>query len=111
MQIKELTPKQGNVDIDLEIAELGIIREFSKFGKAGRVLTAVATDETGKIMLTLWNEQIELVKAGDRIRIRNGYVNEWQGEKQLTTGRTGTLEVIKQDEKKSSDKKKKAKHN
>ena len=96
MEIKDLQPKQGNVDIDLEIAELGIVREFSKFGKPGKVLTATAKDSTGKIILTLWNEQIDMVKAGDKIRIKNGYVNEWQGEKQLTTGRTGTLEVIKE---------------
>ena len=94
MQIKDLIPKQGNVDIELEIVELGIIREFSKFGKPGKVLTAVAQDETGKVNLTLWNEQTESVKVGDRIKITNGYVNEWQGEKQLTSGRAGSLEII-----------------
>ena len=45
-------------------------------------------------MLTLWNEQIEKVKIGNKIAITNGYVGEWQGEKQLTTGKFGTLEVI-----------------
>ncbi len=95
IKVKDLVPKQGNVDIELEIVELGIVREFSKFGKTGRVLTAVAQDGTGKVNLTLWNEQIELVNTGDKIVMKNCYVNEWQGEKQLSTGKMGTIEVMK----------------
>ena len=70
------------------------IQEFEKFGKTGRVTTAVAKDETGDIKLSLWNEQIDQVKAGDKVHIINGFVSEWQGEKQLTTGRMGKLEVV-----------------
>lgn len=94
MQIKDLKPKQGNVDITVDIVDVGEVREFQKFGKPGRVATAIAKDETGDIKLTLWNEDIERVKAGDKVQITNGYVNEWQGEMQLTTGRMGKLEVI-----------------
>ena len=95
MNISELQPKQGNIEIEAEIIEISEVREFQKFGRSGRVATAVVKDETGQINLTLWNEQIDQVKVGDKIKIANGYVNEWQGEMQLTTGRAGTLEVIK----------------
>ena len=94
MNVKDLQPRQGNVDIVLDVMSMGDIREFSKFGKPGRVANAVAKDETGEIKLSLWNEQIDQIKKGDRIQIKNGYVNEWKGEKQLTTGRNGTIEVI-----------------
>lgn len=94
MQIKDLKPKQGNVDVIVDVVDIGVPREFQKFGKAGRVSTAIAKDETGDIKLTLWNEDIDKVKAGDKIHITNGYVNEWQGEMQLTTGRMGKLEVV-----------------
>ena len=93
MKAAELVPKQGNVDIDLEITEVGPVREFSKFGKAGRVATAIGKDDSGDIKISLWNEQIDQVKTGDTVSIKNGYVSEWQGEKQLSTGRMGTLEV------------------
>ncbi|MCP3682443.1 MAG: hypothetical protein GY861_07095 [bacterium] len=115
MKVSELKAKQGNVDIVLDIVELGEAREFSKFGKQGKVVTAVAKDDSGQIKLTLWNEQIEKVKAGDKIAIKNGYVNEWQGDLQITTGRMGTLEVVgkaepapsqdEEDKKKEEDKK------
>ena len=94
MQIKDLKPKQGNVDVIVDVIDVGEAREFQKFGKAGRVSTAIAKDESGDIKLTLWNEDIDKVKSGDKVHITNGYVNEWQGDMQLTTGRMGKLEVV-----------------
>src|SRR3989344_8958357 len=94
MQVKDLKPKQGNVDITIDIVDVGEAREFQKFGKPGRVANAIAKDETGDIKLTLWNDDIDRVKAGDKIHITNGYVNEWQGELQLGTGRMGKMEIV-----------------
>ncbi|MBI3027087.1 hypothetical protein HYY70_03160 [Candidatus Woesearchaeota archaeon] len=94
MQIKDLKPKHGNVDIVVDVVDVGIAREFEKFGKPGKVATAIAKDETGDIKLTLWNDDIEKIKAGDKVHLSNGYVSEWQGEMQLTTGRLGKLEIV-----------------
>ena len=94
MQVKDLKPKQGNVDITVDVVDVGETREFQKFGKPGKVANAIAKDETGNIKLTLWNEDIEKVHAGDKVQLTNGYVNEWQGEMQLTTGRMGKLEIV-----------------
>lgn len=94
MQIKDLQPKQGNVEITADVVELSDVREFEKFGKPGRVCNAVLKDETGKIALTLWNEEIDSVKVGAKVKISNGWVNEWQGELQLSAGRFGKLEVV-----------------
>ena len=94
MQVKDLKPKQGNVDITVDVVDVGETREFQKFGKPGKVANAIAKDETGNIKLTLWNEDIEKVHAGDKVQLTSGYVNEWQGEMQLTTGRMGKLEIV-----------------
>ena len=94
MQIKDLKPKQGNVDVTIDVVDVGEAREFQKFGKPGKVATAIAKDETGDIKLTLWNEDIDKVKSGDKVHITNGYVSEWQGEMQLTTGRMGKMEIV-----------------
>jgi len=94
MAIKDLEIRQGNVDITAEVVEIGEVREFNKFGKPGRVATAKIKDETGEINLSLWNDDIDKVKVGDTVQIKNGFVNEWQGTPQLTTGRMGSLEVV-----------------
>ena len=94
MKVNQLKPMQGKVDIEVEVVEVGDIREFQKFGKSGRVATATVKDDSGEIKLTLWNEDIDKVKPGCIIKITNGYVSEFQGESQLTAGRFGKLEVI-----------------
>jgi replication factor A1 len=93
-KVKDLQPKQGNVTIELDVLDVGPPREFQKFGKPGRVATALAKDDTGDVKMTLWNEEIDAVKAGDRVKLTNGYVSEWQGELQVSTGRFGKLEVV-----------------
>jgi replication factor A1 len=95
MQIKDLEPKMGKVEITAKVTEIGEAREFSKFGSNGRVATATIQDDTGSVSLTLWNEQIDQVHVGDEITISNGFVNEWKGNLQLTTGRLGSLAVKK----------------
>lgn len=95
MNINELQVKQGKVELTAKVKEKGDVREFNKFGKTGRVCNAVIEDNTGKVILTLWNEQAEMVNIGDTIQIENGYVGEYQGEKQLTTGKFGQLTVVK----------------
>jgi replication factor A1 len=98
MAISDLQPRQGNVELEAEVVEIGEIREFEKFGKLGRVANAIIKDGTGQVKLSLWNEQIDQVKPGDRVKITNGYVSEWQGEMQLTTGKFGKLEIVGKDE-------------
>ncbi|MBW3021581.1 DNA-binding protein [Candidatus Woesearchaeota archaeon] len=94
MAIADLQPRQGKVDIIVEVVSMDEVREFNKFGKTGRVCNALVKDESGEIKLTLWNDDIDKVKPGMKLHIENGYVNEWQGEKQLTTGKFGKMEVV-----------------
>ena len=94
MAIKDLEPKTGNVNLEVDVVEKGEVREFQKFGRPGRVCTAVVQDESGKCNFSLWNEQVDQVNVGDRLKLTDGYVNEWQGEKQLTTGRNGKIEIL-----------------
>ena len=105
MDIKDLEVRQGNVDIVVEVVDKGEVREFQKFGRSGKVCTATAKDETGEIKLTLWNDDVDKINVGDKVHLTNGYVNEFQGEKQLTTGKFGKLEVVGKEEIAAEEKK------
>jgi len=94
MKINELQVKQGKVELQAKVTDKGEAREFQKFGKSGRVCNATLTDDTGDIKLTLWNDQIDTIEVGDTVKIEGGYVGEYQGEKQLTSGKFGKLEVV-----------------
>ncbi len=94
MAIKDLKIREGKVDIVVEVVDKGDVREFEKFGKPGRVCNAKVKDDSGEITLTLWNEDIDKIKVGDKLHIKNGYVGEWQGEPQLGAGKFGEIEVV-----------------
>ena len=94
MNINEIKAGQGNITVEGEITEVSEPRTFEKYGKTGRVANATLKDDTGTIKLSLWNEQIDTVKQGATVRITNGYVGEWKGELQLSTGKFGKLEVL-----------------
>jgi replication factor A1 len=95
MKISDIQVNQSRVDIEAEIVEVSPVKEFSKFGKVGKVATATLRDDSGEILLTLWDEQTETLKKGEKIKISNAYVKEWQGEKQINIGRYGIIEKIK----------------
>ncbi len=94
MNISELKPGTGNVNIEAEVTSTDEPREINKYGRSLRVANIGIKDDSGSITLVLWNEDIDRVKVGDKIKIESGYVNEWQGTPQLTLGRSGKLTVL-----------------
>ena len=95
MNISELRARQGSVNLEAVIKSIEEPRAFNKFGRDLRVTNAIIEDDSGSIKLTLWNADIDNVHVGDTVRVTNGFVNEFKGENQLTTGKFGKLEVIK----------------
>lgn len=94
MKIRELKANMKNVEIEGEIVEMGDVREFERMGRPGRVGQATIKDETGKLSLTLWNEQCDDLKTGDKIRVSGAKTSEWQGVLQLSTTFNGKIEKI-----------------
>lgn len=94
MKLSELKSRMSKVDIEVDVKALEEPRTFNKFGKEGRVCNATISDGESDMKLTLWNDEIDKVKVGSKLKITNGYVSEFQGEMQLTAGKFGKLEVI-----------------
>ncbi|MFH1072308.1 MAG: SOSS complex subunit B family protein [Nanoarchaeota archaeon] len=94
MKVVDLSPKMPEVNLELEILEMDNIHKFDRMGSSGKVCNALAKDDTGKVRLTLWNEQVDQCTVGDRIALSNGVVSEWQGALQVSAGRKGTIKKI-----------------
>ena len=93
MKISEL--KVGEkADIEATVTDIDEPRSFVRFGKSLRVATATLKDDSGEIKMSLWNEDIDKVKVGDKIKLENGFCKEFQDEKQITTGKLGKIEVL-----------------
>jgi replication factor A1 len=95
LNIKDLRNGMKRVTVEANVMEKGETREVRSRYKdeTYQVADAVVADETGSIKLTLWNEQIEQVNVGDRVKIENGYVTSFKGEIQLNVGKYGTMTV------------------
>jgi replication factor A1 len=94
MKISDLTPGTGSVDLEAEIVGIDEPREINKMGRTLRVTNATIRDDSGTMTLVLWNDNIDKIKEGDKIIIKNAYVNTWQDKPQLTLGKFGSMEVV-----------------
>jgi RimJ/RimL family protein N-acetyltransferase len=62
-----------------------------KDGKELTVTNAILEDETGRIKLTLWNDQIKLINLNEKRRIEFGRVTSYNDELQLNLGFYGRI--------------------
>jgi len=95
MKIVELRPGMKRVDLKGTIVEISESREVTtRFGDVSRVATAVLADDSGRIKMSLWNEDIDKVSVNSTVQIENGYVTTFRGENQLNVGRYGKLTIL-----------------
>ena len=94
MKLAELNDGQGSVNVEVEVVSVEEPRTFNKYGRDIKVANAVIKDDSGELQLTLWNDDIAKVKPGMKLKIENGYVKEFNGVKQLTTGKFGKFEIL-----------------
>lgn len=95
MKISELKAGTSNVTVQGTVASKDEPREVvTKFGKRLHVANIVLKDESGQIAMSLWGNDINNVNVGDKIEVSNGYVNEFRGNPQLSTGKFGKIKVV-----------------
>jgi replication factor A1 len=95
LKVAELKPRSAVPEITLEIVSKGETREFANERGSGKVCSAAAKDEDGQeVTLSLWNEQIDQVKEGSKVKIENGWCSEFQGQKQVSTGKFGKMAFL-----------------
>ena len=92
-KIKDLNPRSKRVDVFAKCLEVGEPKEIpGRFGGSRKVAEATIADETGAIVLSLWDDQIGTVTKEDLLQIKNGYVSLVRGHMRLNVGKYGTLD-------------------
>jgi len=101
VKIKDLKPNLRWFTITVKVLRLGDEKTvFSrKDGDQHRVAEALVGDETGTVLMSLWDDDIDKVKelVGSTIKIQNGLVTLYKGSMRLSLGRFGTLEKVEED--------------
>ena len=93
MQVKDLKPNSAIDSLEVEVVSVDGPREFTSFRGSGKVANAKVKDATGEVRLTLWNDEINLIAQGAKIRIENGWTKEYKGELQIGAGKFGKIVV------------------
>jgi len=93
--IRDLRAGMNNVSLKAKVLEVTQPKHVvTRYGNLATLAKALIADETGKIKLCLWNEQIDSVAAGDTVQIENARTSTFRGERQLSLGKKGTLNNI-----------------
>jgi len=91
-KVKDLTPQSKQVNVLAKVVGLSEEKEItSRFGEARKLVEATVGDETGTVLLTLWNDQIGQVAKDETLLIDNGYVTLVRGHIRLNVGKYGSM--------------------
>jgi replication factor A1 len=98
-KIEEIRRDMGEVTLVARVLDPGEIREFlRKDGSKGLVRTVLLGDETGKIRLTLWNDQANLsLQVGESLEIINASSRERYGQVEIQAGGNTVLRKSRQE--------------
>jgi replication factor A1 len=95
MKISELKAGMRNVSVTGKIDSVSEPRTVNlKAGGTTTVADAMISDESGRIKLSLWGDDIGKVQAGDRVSVENGYINTFKNENSLSVGKFGKLNKV-----------------
>lgn len=96
VKVGDLGPNSRRFTVTVKVLSVGEEKTvFSRRdGAEHRVAEALVGDETGTILLSLWDEDIDKLreKEGSSITIRNGYVTVFRDSMRLSLGRFGQVE-------------------
>jgi len=95
MKISELRDRMMKIDIEGIISDIPEPRTVTlRTGQQARVADVILQDASGTITLSLWNDDIDKVQVGFKVKIENGYTNSFRGEVRLNVGRYGRLIIL-----------------
>ena len=96
VNVATLKPSLRNVNVTVNVLDIGQPRSITsrKDYSVHRVAEALVGDETGCVLLNLWDDQTSAFNKGDVVEIKNGYTYLFRGFLRLNIGRRGTAEKV-----------------
>ncbi|MHA1685660.1 MAG: hypothetical protein ACTSYD_04535 [Candidatus Heimdallarchaeaceae archaeon] len=94
--IAELGPNTRELNFKAKVIELGEIKAITKrdTGEEHQVQEILLGDETGTVLLSAWNENVNAFEVGKTYLFRNAKTILFQRHIRVSLGRLGTVEEI-----------------
>ncbi|SEP20645.1 replication factor A1 [Halogranum amylolyticum] len=100
-QVEDLSLGLSDVNLKGKILDTSEIRTFDRDdGSEGRVANLTVGDETGRVRVTLWDEQADRadeLDADQTVEVVDGYVRERDGSLELHVGSRGAVEELEEE--------------
>jgi replication factor A1 len=97
IKVEKLGPNSREVNIVVKVVSKSEVRNVTgRDYSVHRVADALVGDETGSVVLTLWDENIDKINEEATLRITNGYVNLFRGNMRLNIGRYGSYQILEE---------------
>ncbi len=97
-KLATLQPYQRGITFHFKVIKTEAIRKVQSRhdGSNHRVADVLIGDETGVMLLTLWDDEISQIEDAKTFRIVGGQSSLFQGRLQVSLGRSGKLEASDQ---------------
>jgi ssDNA-binding replication factor A large subunit len=94
-KIEDLRVGMKKINVNATVLEVSEpSKVHTQFRDNAVVSNAVVEDDTGKILLCLWDQQVNTVHVGDYVEVKNAHVAMFKGERQLRLGKSGTVTIL-----------------
>ena len=98
IKVTELAPESFNHNIVVFVQSVEVVAErTTNFGNI-RIGEIVVGDETGSVVISAKNEQIEKLVPGTTVVVRNGRIDMFDGRMRLRVDKRGTLTSYDEEE-------------
>jgi len=95
LKVEDLRVGMKKINVTAQVTEVAEpSKVHTQFRDNAVVSNAVIQDETGKILLCLWDQQVNTVHVGDHVEVKNAHVAMFKGERQLRLGKNGSVTII-----------------
>lgn len=92
VKIGEVKPLEKHLNVVFKVIDRETEREInSRSGETHRVCDVTVADETGSIVMTLWNEDIDTVLDDKVYKLSNGFANIFRNSLRLSKGKFGSV--------------------
>ncbi len=96
LKIKEIYAGMKNITAAGKVIRKFAVREFAKGDRQGKVASLLMGDETDTIRIVFWNDQVSIldkVQENDVLLIKDAYVRENNGGKEVHIGERSSVAV------------------
>jgi len=94
IKIADLKPESRKVNLLVKVIGVDEPRDIETRYGSKHLAEATIADDSGSLIMTLWEEQVGTIEKGDVLQIENAYISLVRGTMRLNLGRYGKMHKL-----------------